>query len=168
MRMKRFLARLLAFALFFPSTAFAQSPGAFTKLGLIDTSADALRVGCAIGSTGSCTGGIKAGPVVAASVTVNSVGIIGADGRIPAISSVYFASLSGANLTSLNASNLASGTVPSAVISGTYSGTVTFSASGNTFRGSHQSSDGSAGVTITCPTFGGITVKNGVVTSLTC
>lgn len=33
-------------------------------------------------------------------------------GKIQAISSTYFASLSGANLTSLNASNLSSGTVP--------------------------------------------------------
>lgn len=40
-----------------------------------------------------------------------AVAIIGTDGRIPAISSTYFASLSGANLTGLNAANLSSGQV---------------------------------------------------------
>ncbi len=43
-------------------------------------------------------------------------------GKIQALSSTYFASLSGSNLTALNASNLSTGTVPSAQISGSYTG----------------------------------------------
>ena len=43
-----------------------------------------------------------------------NVNLIDSTGKIPAISSTYFTSLSGANLTSLNASNLGSGTVPTA------------------------------------------------------
>lgn len=90
------------------------APGIFTTLKTTDTTANSLLVGCAVGST-TCTGGIKAGPIVgttgtfsgavstaaltATQVTVNGVGIIASDGRIPAISSTYFASLSGANLT---------------------------------------------------------------------
>lgn len=56
------------------------------------------------------TGGITAGSGV--------VGIVDATGKIPALSSTYFASLSGANLTSLNATNLGSGTVPLARLTG--------------------------------------------------
>lgn len=52
------------------------------------------------------TGGIQAGS--------GNVNIIDPSGKIPALSSTYFASLSGANLTSLNASSLASGTVADA------------------------------------------------------
>ncbi len=51
-------------------------------------------------------GGINAGS--------GNVGIVDTTGRIPAISSTYFASLSGADLTNLVASNLASGLVPQA------------------------------------------------------
>ena len=43
-------------------------------------------------------------------------------GKIQALSSTYFASLSGSNLTALNASNLSTGTVPSSTISGSYTG----------------------------------------------
>ncbi|MDP3771721.1 MAG: hypothetical protein Q8R16_05460, partial [bacterium] len=50
-------------------------------------------------------GGITAG---------GSVGIVGANGKIPAINSTYFTSLTGTSLTALNASNLAIGTVPDA------------------------------------------------------
>ena len=52
------------------------------------------------------TGGITAG-------STNTT-IIGTDGKIPALTSSYFADISGANITSLSASNLASGTVPTA------------------------------------------------------
>ena len=58
----------------------------------------------------------------AAQFGTGNVNLIDSTGKIPAISSTYFASLSGANLTSLNASNLSSGTVPSARISGSYTG----------------------------------------------
>ncbi|MDO8622074.1 MAG: hypothetical protein Q7R80_02490, partial [bacterium] len=50
-------------------------------------------------------GGITAG---------GSVGIVGANGKIPAINSTYFTSLTGTSLVALNASNLAIGTVPDA------------------------------------------------------
>ena len=58
----------------------------------------------------------------AAQFGTGNVNLINSTGKIPAISSTYFASLSGANLTSLNASSLSSGTVPSARISGSYTG----------------------------------------------
>ncbi|MBI4434828.1 hypothetical protein HY635_03400 [Candidatus Uhrbacteria bacterium] len=51
-------------------------------------------------------GGMQAGS--------GNVNIINSAGKIPAISSTYVADLSGANLTNLNAGNLASGTVPDA------------------------------------------------------
>jgi hypothetical protein len=50
---------------------------------------------------------------------------------------------SGAALTNLNASQLTSGTVPSAAISGTYSNAVTFNNAGNSFTGTY-SGDGAA------------------------
>ncbi|MBI4449947.1 hypothetical protein HY634_02730 [Candidatus Uhrbacteria bacterium] len=53
--------------------------------------------------------------VVAGGITAGgNVGIIGANGKIPAINSTYFTSLTGTLLTTLNASNLALGTVPAA------------------------------------------------------
>jgi len=58
----------------------------------------------------------------AAQFGTGNVNLINSAGKIAGISSTYFADLSGANLTSLNASNLASGTVPSARISGSYTG----------------------------------------------
>jgi len=54
----------------------------------------------------STSGGIRAGS--------GNVNIVDASGRVPEISSTYFGNLSGANLTGLNASNLASGTVADA------------------------------------------------------
>lgn len=51
-----------------------------------------------------------------------SVGIIDSTGKIPAISTTYFASVSGANLTTLNADNLSSGTVPTGRMTGSYTG----------------------------------------------
>lgn len=78
---------------------------------------DGVDVGAVLGGTGSPTfasltvsGGITAGSGV--------VGIVDGTGKIPALSSTYFASLSGANLTTLNASNLSSGTVPLAQLTG--------------------------------------------------
>ncbi len=55
-----------------------------------------------------------------AGITANSVGIIGSDGRIPALSSTFLANLSGANLTGLN--------VPDVTGTETVSGIWTFSA----------------------------------------
>ncbi len=65
-----------------------------------DTGASALDV----------AGGINAGS--------GNVGIVDATGKIPALSATYLADLSGANLTSLNAGSLGSGTVPLARLSG--------------------------------------------------
>ncbi|HON22097.1 MAG TPA: prepilin-type N-terminal cleavage/methylation domain-containing protein, partial [Candidatus Paceibacterota bacterium] len=58
----------------------------------------------------------------AAQFGTGNVNLIDATGKIAGISSTYFADLSGANLTNLNASNLGSGTVPSARVSGSYTG----------------------------------------------
>jgi len=63
--------------------------------------------------------------------SVNGSGNVVASGSVTATSF----SGSGSALTALNASNLASGTVPSARISGTYSNAVTFNNSGNVFVG---------------------------------
>lgn len=65
---------------------------------LTNTSATALTVG----------GGITAGTGV--------VAIVGADGRIPALSSLQLANLSGASLTTLTAANISAGSLGSSVI----------------------------------------------------
>lgn len=91
------LALLIVVLLAAPVVA-QDRPISGTTVQTTDTTANSLLVGCAIGST-TCTGGIKSGPIVPSQVTVNGVGIIATDGRIPAISSTYFASLSGANIT---------------------------------------------------------------------
>lgn len=70
----------------------------------------------------------------------------------------------GSNLTALVATNLASGTVPDARLSGTYSGALTFSSGSNVFTAAYKSADGSAGVTsTTCNFTVSITVKNGLI-----
>lgn len=70
----------------------------------------------------------------------------------------------GSNLTSLVATNLASGTVPNGRIAGTYSSAVTFTNASNSFQGAYSSTDGSVGVTGACNfTSGAITVKNGLI-----
>ena len=79
-------------------------------------------------------------------------------------------SFNGSGLTSLNASNLASGTVPSGVFSGTYTGALTFSSAANVFTAAYKSTDGSSGLTQTCTNFTGtsqIVIKNGLITSIT-
>src|SRR5690606_25236990 len=50
-------------------------------------------------------------------VTAYGVNIINSSGKIPALSSTYLADLSGANLTSLSASNVSSGTLADARLS---------------------------------------------------
>jgi hypothetical protein len=81
------------------------------------------------------------------------VAIVNTAGKIPALTSTYFASvsfdaanltgtaaaISGVNLTALNATQLTSGTLPSARLSGTYSAALTLSNASNAFTG-----DGSA------------------------
>ena len=58
----------------------------------------------------------------AAQFGTGNVNLIDSTGKIAGISSTYFASLNGSALTNLNASNLASGIVSSARISGSYTG----------------------------------------------
>lgn len=77
--------------------------------------------GAVIGASYTTSGTITTTNTGASSVDIGgglnagtgNVGIIDSTGKIPAISSTYFASLSGANLTSLPAANL-SGSVPAA------------------------------------------------------
>jgi hypothetical protein len=69
------------------------------------TDTDSLKVGCTSSST-TCTGGILAGRL-----SVNGVVVVGTDGRIPAISSTYFASLSGANLTGITEASITDSTI---------------------------------------------------------
>lgn len=92
-------------------TEIADFPG---KVRIDSTASDAFCVGSSGGASPTCTGGIKGGAAVLTQVTVNGVGIIATDGRIPAISSTYFASLSAANLTSIPAGQL-TGTITSSV-----------------------------------------------------
>jgi hypothetical protein len=89
------MAAVAAWALLMPPLDAQPRAGSFTTVTLTDTTANALLVGCAVGST-TCTGGIKSG-----GLSVNGVGVVGSDGRIPAISSTYFANLSGTNLTGI-------------------------------------------------------------------
>jgi hypothetical protein len=114
---KQFALACVIAALVFIGTPAAQTTiNRFAQIILTGTGADSLKT----------AGGITAG---------GSVGIIGTDGRVPALSSTYFASLaasnltgalpaiSGANLTSLTAPNL-TGLVPVASMgSGTPDGT---------------------------------------------
>lgn len=95
---------------------------------------DGVDISAALGGTGTptfasltLTGGLTAGSGV--------VGIINSAGKIPALSSTYIADLSGASLTSLSADALASGSLPNARLSGTYSNPVTLSSSFNSFTG---------------------------------
>jgi len=71
--------------------------GSMTTTGLLSATG-------AVGA--SVTYGLAAG-----SVTVNGVGIINALGQIPALSSAYFASLSGANLTAIPAASIVAGSL---------------------------------------------------------
>jgi len=72
---------LLFLALLWPVTLAAQpAPTVVTSLRTTDTSATSLRVGCAL--SGSCTGGIAAGPIDVSSIT--SGGFIGIANNVPA------------------------------------------------------------------------------------
>jgi hypothetical protein len=82
-------------------------------------------VSAVISSTGASAldvaGGINAG--------TGNVGIVGTDGRVPAISSTYFASLSGANLTSVPETAITDGSLLARVAANeTISGTWFYSA----------------------------------------
>lgn len=105
--MRRQLLALVT-ALLLPALAAGQSqPRAViaSTVQTTNTGVNSLLVGCAVNST-TCTGGIKSG-----GLSVNGVGIVASDGRIPAISTTFFASLSGANLTGILESAITDSTI---------------------------------------------------------
>lgn len=122
---------VLLVLLYLPAPAAAQlKPLAASTLRTTDTTANSLVVGGASGAT-TGTGGIKAGQV-----SVAGVGIIGTDGRIPAISSTYFASLSGATLTGIVETAITDGAILARVASTeTISGSWTFTATTTSLQG---------------------------------
>src|SRR5438128_1539446 len=61
--------------------AQAQRPGAFSTLIVTDTSASALLVGCALGTSSGCTGSLIAGPISTSGIT--STGAIGIASAVP-------------------------------------------------------------------------------------
>lgn len=63
-----------------------------------------------------------------------AIGIVDSTGKIPAISSTYFASVSGANLTNLNGSNVSSGTVNFARLGSGGGGSTKFLREDNTWQ----------------------------------
>ncbi|MBI3335258.1 MAG: hypothetical protein HY001_02055 [Candidatus Portnoybacteria bacterium] len=93
------------------------------------TTAGNLTLTGALTVSGNATSTIQ-GPLVAGS---GNVLIIDSTGKIPALSSTYFASVSGANLTSLNADNISSGTL--AVARGGTGTTTTFTQGSIVFAG---------------------------------
>jgi hypothetical protein len=141
--MKRLI--LLLGMLLIPVGASAQvGPGAFTILTTTSTTADSLRVGCAVGTT-TCTGGIKAGGIVSASgnvvlttgnLTVSagdinatsgtlSVATVSASGTVTAATF----SGSGASLTSIPETAITDGSILARVAAGeTISGQWSFTA----------------------------------------
>jgi hypothetical protein len=121
MTMRYLLSALLVLILAAPAAAQNTPLGVLT-LRTSSTATDSLKVGCASNSS-TCTGGILAGRL-----SVNGVVIVGTDGRIPAISSTYFASLSGANLTGIVETAITDGTLLARVADAeTVSGSWTFS-----------------------------------------
>ena len=72
-------------------------------------------------------GGITAGTGV--------VGIVDANGKIPALNSTYLASLSGSSLTTLTAANIAAGSLASGVIASSYAVTSPLTAASGSFTG---------------------------------
>lgn len=100
------------------STVFGVAGNYSGAVTITDTTAGSLDIG----------GGLNAG--------TGNVAIIGADGRIPAISSTQFASLSGANLTGILETGIADGSVLARVAANeTISGTWTFSSADTVSNG---------------------------------
>lgn len=98
----------------------------FSTLTLSSTSASALDV----------AGGVNAGS--------GNVGIIDTSGRIPAISSTYFTSLAGANLTGLTAANVTVTPTTNSFSAGDYTagGTMTWTVAAGDWAGYYYSSIG--------------------------
>ena len=82
------------------------------SLGTITSASSISSLSSVVTGTGAAAldvaGGINAGS--------GNVGIVDVSGKIPAISSTYFASLSGANLTGLTAANISAGSLGGSVI----------------------------------------------------
>lgn len=99
--MRRTLTTLLLVLLGLVAPLGAQRPLVGTTLTLTDTSADALHVGCAIGSS-SCTGGVKAGTLaVASNATVGgTLGVTGATTLTSTLGVGGVATLASAAITS--------------------------------------------------------------------
>jgi hypothetical protein len=81
---------------------------------------------------GFALGGTSRMALTASGLTVWGTNIIDGSGKIPALTSTYFASLAGGNLTSLNASELTTGTVADARLS---ANVPLLNAATNTFTG---------------------------------
>ena len=79
---------------------------------------------------------------VTGSGTFGGNALINSSGKIPALTSSYFASLGGASLTDLSASALSTGTLPSARFSGLYSEALAFNSASNVFTGASISLGG--------------------------
>lgn len=119
-------------------TGASSASGARTSLGLgtIATQAAsgvAITGGSITGlSTFTTNGAITIGQGITAGT--GAVGIVDSTGKIPAISSTYFASLSGANLTNLNGSNISSGTINFARLGSGGGGSTKFLREDNTYQ----------------------------------
>lgn len=117
----------------------------------------------------------------ATGITVAGNVIVNSTGKIPALTTTYFASLSGASLTNLAAANLTGTTLPSSIVSssltsvgvvtsGTWSGTLgAVSGAALTSLTAANISAGTAGINITgtapAGTLTGTTLASNVVTS---
>lgn len=101
----------IALALSVGLLAFQARPGYFTTITGTSTSATALTL----------AGGVTAGS--------GAVGIIGTTGKIPALTATYFTSLDASALTTINASNIASGTLSASRLPATVIGTTSFNTS---------------------------------------
>lgn len=110
------------------------SPFTWSDLQLIDTYAIAkLSGGNAFSGNQTITGNLT----VTGSGTFGGNALINSSGKITGIVAANFSSLDGSAITGLNATQLGSGTVPSAVLSGTYGEALTFDNAANIFSGSY-------------------------------
>jgi len=134
------------YALFAPSAgaaALAATSGTATNLlGNLNGDVTGSQLATAVAQVG----GQKATDVASASVTANAATSTNMPGRIvkrDAVGNFYAGTITAASftgdaagLTGLNASQLASGAVPSARLSGLYTGALTFNNASNSFSGS--------------------------------
>ena len=150
------------------STYFASLSGAnLTSLSATNVSSGTLAV--ARGGTGADLSAVTQGNLIYFSGTgVPAAFAPGASGTFltsAGAGATPVWTTSGANLTALNASNISSGALGDARLSGTYSSPLTFSSGSNVFTAAYKSADGTAGITSTTCNFtaGTITIKNGLI-----